>query len=614
MQASLTVAAYADGYGVEAGSLGQNTYALGAGNGAVLAGFPWFQADSVYSTAAVADLYANGDSQIISGGDSTAGIAYGQTYSNGGHIRIISTAGNLFTGNPAGGLVCQYNTNQNIDRSSPAVGQFLSGGAVGIAIGDGSYYSGASDSDTVFAMNTGCGLAWSNVLDGITADSPALADVQGNGQLDVVEGTQAGSGGTIYVLNGTNGNVVWSAPASGEVIGSPVTADLTGGGYQDVIVPTTQGIDIFDGRSGAQVATLGADDGFQNSPLVTDDPDGHIGITGAGYTAQRRLTGVITHWEIDDTSGSGASVYETGAWPQFHHDPQLTGDAGTPAPTIEVPCNAPAGGPNGYILSATDGGVFDYGNIPFCGSTGSIHLNRPVVADALTQDGGGYWEVASDGGLFSFGDAGFYGSMGGKPLNQPIVGMAATPDGKGYWEVASDGGIFDFGDAGFYGSAGSIHLNSPIVGMAATPDGKGYWLVASDGGIFSYGDATFHGSMGGSPLNRPIVGMADDAHTGGYWEVASDGGIFSFGAPFYGSTGSMHLNAPIVGMEANRNGSGYRFVASDGGIFSYNAPVLSVRWVASPSTNPSWPWPGPERRTAPGDRLSCAGPPRFRAG
>ena len=168
-------------------------------------GFPWFQADSVFSTAAVADLYADGDTQIISGGDSTAGIAYGQTYSNGGHIRIISTAGNPFTGNPAGGLVCQYNTNQNIDRSSPAVGQFLSGGAVGIAIGDGSYYSGASDSDTVFAINTGCGLAWSKVLDGITADSPALADVQGNGQLDVVEGTQAGSGGTIYVLNGTNG-------------------------------------------------------------------------------------------------------------------------------------------------------------------------------------------------------------------------------------------------------------------------------------------------------------------------------------------------------------------------------------------------------------------------
>jgi hypothetical protein len=570
--ASPTVGSYAGGYGVEAGSLGQNTYALGAANGAMLAGFPWFSADSVFSTAAVADLYADGNNELISGGDSSAGVAYGETYSNGGHIRILSSAGDSGTFNPGGGLVCQYNTNQNIDRSSPAVGQFLAGGGVGIAIGDGSYYSGASDSNKVFAINTGCGLAWSDTLNGITADSPALADVQGNGQLDVVEGTQTG---TIYVLNGANGATVWSAGTSGEVIGSPVTADLTGGGYQDVIVPTTNGIDIFDGRSGAEVDVLGTNEGFQNSPLVTADPDGHIGITGAGYESiSGQGVSVIQHWEIDDTAASGANVNETGAWPQFHHDPQLTGDAGTPAPTIEVPCNAPATAPNGYLLSGTDGGVFNYGNIPFCGSTGSIHLVKPVVGTALTRDGGGYWEVASDGGMFSFGDAGFFGSMGGKPLNEPIVGMAATSDGQGYWEVASDGGIFSFGDATFYGSTGGIHLNQPIVGMAATPDGKGYWLVASDGGIFSYGDAKFFGSMGGKPLNSPIVGMAADAATGGYWEVAADGGIFSFGAPFYGSTGSIHLNRPIVGMQANRTGSGYRFVASDGGVFTYNDPFF----------------------------------------
>ncbi len=569
VSASLTVGNYAGGFGVEAGSLGQNTYALGAGNGALLGGFPWFQADSVFSTAAVADLYGDGDNELISGGDSSAGLAYGQTYSNGGHIRILSSAGNAGAATPSGGLICQYNTTQNIDRSSPAVGQFLGGGAVGIAIGDGSIYGpSVSDANKVFAINTSCGLAWSDQLNGVTADSPALANVTGNGQLDVVEGTAAN---TVYVLNGTNGATVWSAGTTGQVIGSPVTADLTGGGYQDVIVPTTAGIDIFDGKSGAEVAVLDQSYGFQGSPLVTDDPDGHIGITAAGYFGSND-TGYIAHWEIDNTNGSGSSINEPGAWPQFHHDPQLTGDAGTPQPTLQVPCNAPAGAPNGYLLSASDGGVFNYGNIPFCGSTGSIHLNKPVVASAMTRDGGGYWEVASDGGIFAFGDAQFYGSMGGKPLNQPIVGMAATPDGGGYWLVASDGGIFSFGDAKFYGSTGGMRLNQPIVGMAATPSGGGYWLVASDGGIFSYGNAKFSGSMGGKPLNQRIVGMAADGQTGGYWEVAADGGIFSFGAPFYGSTGSIRLNAPIVGMESSGNGAGYRFVASDGGIFSYNAP------------------------------------------
>ena len=111
----------------------------------------------------------------------------------------------------------------------------------------------------------------------------------------------------------------------------------------------------------------------------------------------------------------------------------------------------------------------------------------------------GYWLVASDGGIFTYGDAQFYGSTGSIHLNKPIVGMAPTPDGGGYWLVASDGGIFAYGDAQFYGSTGSIHLNKPIVGMAPTPDGGGYWLVASDGGIFAYGDAQFYGSTGAHP-------------------------------------------------------------------------------------------------------------------
>jgi hypothetical protein len=172
----------------------------------------------------------------------------------------------------------------------------------------------------------------------------------------------------------------------------------------------------------------------------------------------------------------------------------------------------------------------------------------PPVAPVTTK---GYWLVASDGGIFNYGDAGFYGSTGGIHLNEPIVGMAATPDGGGYWLVASDGGIFNYGDAGFYGSTGSIHLNKPIVGLAATPDGKGYWLVASDGGIFNYGDAGFYGSTGGIHLNKPIVGMAATPDGGGYWLVASDGGIFNYGdAGFLGSSGSLLLNKPVVGMAA----------------------------------------------------------------
>ncbi|MDP9333987.1 MAG: neutral zinc metallopeptidase [Actinomycetota bacterium] len=201
----------------------------------------------------------------------------------------------------------------------------------------------------------------------------------------------------------------------------------------------------------------------------------------------------------------------------------------------------------GYDLIASDGGIFSFGDAHFFGSTGGIHLNRPIVGSSVTPSGKGYWLVASDGGIFAFGDARFFGSTGGIHLNQPIVGMASTPLGRGYWFVASDGGIFAFGDARFFGSTGAMHLNQPIVAMAAAPSGLGYWFVASDGGIFAFGNAHFFGSAGGSHLNRPIVGMAASALGQGYWLVASDGGIFAYGgAGFFGSTGAIALNQPII--------------------------------------------------------------------
>jgi hypothetical protein len=209
----------------------------------------------------------------------------------------------------------------------------------------------------------------------------------------------------------------------------------------------------------------------------------------------------------------------------------------------------------GYWVVASDGGIFTFGNAPFEGSTGGIHLNAPIVGMAATSDGGGYWLVASDGGIFAFGDAEFLGSMGGRPLNQPIVGMAAAPSGRGYWLVAADGGIFAYGDARFQGSMGGTPLNEPVVGMAATPSGGGYWMTASDGGIFTFGDAPFEGSLGGSPLNEPVVGMAGSRSGHGYWLAAADGGVFAYGdAPYEGSDGGTAKQAVAVGIAGRPGG------------------------------------------------------------
>jgi hypothetical protein len=222
----------------------------------------------------------------------------------------------------------------------------------------------------------------------------------------------------------------------------------------------------------------------------------------------------------------------------------------------------------GYRLVATDGGIFSFGNQQFCGSTGNITLNRPIIGMARTANGGGYWLLASDGGIFNFGNAHFYGSAGGSGAAQPFVGMVSTPSGHGYWLANANGSVYAYGDAKYHGSAAGRHLASPVAAMTATPTGRGYWLATKSGQVLAFGDAHPYGSTGA--LNQPILDMTRTRSGHGYWLLGSDGGIFTFGdAHFYGSTGGIHLNQPIVGMEVTPRGKGYWLVARDGGIFTF---------------------------------------------
>jgi hypothetical protein len=578
---------------VIAPTTGQFTDAFNAVTGALLPTFGRFQGDGDFATPALADLYHNGQTEVVDAADSTMGLADNHQYYDGGILRVLDPAANadqVLPGvtvatpglRPADGTLppndllpgeeCEFLTNQALE-SSAAVGEFVgSTEKVGIAFGDADYFAGASDTDKVFAVDTSCNLLWQASLNGTTADSPALADALGNGQLQVIEGTNIGNGfsaGSVYVLNGLNGAVDWSAPATGAVIGSITTADLTGQGYQDLLVPTTDGVDIFDGRSGQMVAVLESGEGFQNSPLVTNDPNGTLGITIAGYNGLNQ--GVIVHFEM--AKPAGVSATESGAWPEFHHDPQLTGDAGT-AVTVEVPCTAPAH-PAGYYMVGSDGGVFNFGNLPFCGSTGNLTLNQPVVAMAVTHSSGGYWLVARDGGVFAFGNAnaGLNSLPGLGVTVDDIVGMVPTADGNGYWLVGADGGVFAFGDAGYIGSLPGDHVTTDdIIDIVPTADGRGYWMIGRDGGVFALGDAGSYGSLPGDHVSVDnIVGMVPSADGHGYLLVGADGGTFAFGdAVNYGSLPGDKVSVDdVIGVLGSPDRRGYLLVGADGGVFQF---------------------------------------------
>lgn len=550
---------------VVAPSVGQEEYAINASSGRVLPGFPWFTADSVFTTPALADVYQDGQTDIIEGGDQTPGMSYGVLYLRGGHMRVISPTGTLGSNSPTGGLVCEANPDQGVE-SSPAVGRFLAGGGIGIVAGTSQTWPGAHMTDKLIAYSPSCAMVWAASLDGFTTSSPALADLEGNGTLDVVEGTNAGNGnGSVYALAGPTGRVLWQRSV-GEVIGGVVTADL-GAGYQDVIAPTVHGAYVLDGRTGRVLAQLAPSLGMESSPLVTDDPNGTVGITLAGHNGLD--AGQVDHYEI--AGSNGAKVDVAGAWPMFHHDPQLTGDAGVDlarTTALQRQCAAPRGTPAGYYELTRDGQVFRFGNLASCGDIAGEGLR--AVAIAATPDGGGYW-VATAGRLFSFGDAlVVHAHVNG------VVAIAATPDGKGLWAVSGAGKVWAFGDAELYPGHAP---RPPVVAMASSADGHGYLLVDPEGDVSAYGSARAYAA----PANvHDITGVATGPATGGYWLVSATGTVYAYAAATYGSVPASAGEHAVVGIASGLGG--YRLLDGGGGLFCFGAePAVGTdRGAAQP--------------------------------
>ena len=320
-----------------------------------------------------------------------------------------------------------------------------------------------------------------------------------------------------------------------------------------------------------------------------DLPDTKLTVTLPAQAAGKVDVTVLGPGGRSPVSAAGAFTYTAAVTPAPTPTPTTNPAPTSPSPTSPTATPTTPAAPNvlssvsssllgeqGYAMAASDGGVFNFGTLPFLGSLGGLRPVQPIVAIEHTPSGRGYWLVGADGGVFAFGDARFLGSTGGIRLAKPIVAMRSTQSGNGYWLVASDGGVFAFGDARFFGSTGAIQLARAIVGMERSASGNGYWLVGADGGIFAFGDAIFRGSTGSMRLASPVVAVARSAGGAGYLLVAADGGVFAFGdAAFRGSTGATRLNSPIVGMARTATGGGYWLCARDGGVFAFGSAAFA---------------------------------------
>ncbi len=155
--------------------------------------------------------------------------------------------------------------------------------------------------------------------------SPALADITGDGKLEVLI---PGSNGRLYAITPTGADapgwpVVYSATTYTE--SSPIVADVNGDGSPDILLGD-EGAFINGWRSsGAPLDgfPLVMKDSVRGTPAITDlDGDGSVEIVAVGYDRS------VYVWDMP-----GAYSEATAPWPMFHANLHRNGVYGFVVPT-----------------------------------------------------------------------------------------------------------------------------------------------------------------------------------------------------------------------------------------------------------------------------------------
>jgi len=552
------------------GSYDHNIYALQP-DGHLVPGFPVQRADSIWSSPTLVDTSQTGRDDIIMGGD-----ASGFDHCRGGWIVDYRYVG----AGPK--LMWQRCTAQTI-WSSPTVGILNNTGRPAVVVGT-SFYSGYKSATTneiiaVYADNGENVPGWPVTARGPTFGSPAIGRI--DGQLAVVSTSCArciNGPATVSAWSGS-GHQIWSEifDPHNEATSSPVLADLTGGADDgdDVLVGAGRGLYVLAGDTGKVLPIAGSrqpalEPGCDtaNSAAVAYVP----GAPGNGWMLYFACGGpTIPARLVAYPFPTAPAASDPPTWPEWRANADRTGIADPPV-IPGKPCVPTSSNGAGYRLATSDGAVFDFGKLSYCGGLNTDVLPSNVVSMASTPDGGGYWLLLEDGSVYAFGDAKWFGDLRGSawrggpvPPGAPVVGLAATADGDGYFVVAADGSVYAFGDAKYRGSRGGLQTDGSVVGIAVDPLTDGYWIATAQGAVYAEGTVNW-GSAAGLKLASPIVSIAAWPDGAGYWLAAQNGDVYSYGVRADGSKSHENVRSPVVGIAPSPSGNGYWLAAANGSV------------------------------------------------
>jgi hypothetical protein len=340
--------------------------------------------DTVWSSSAVGDIDGDGQNEIVFGtdqGQTDVPCPYPpDTPTNycGGSLQVFHLNGQELPGFP-------FRSWQHI-KSEPVLTDLNADGRLDIVFGTGTYYdtSGLTPNDSfqVYAVNyLGQNLpGWPVTLGGATDGEPAIADLNNDGNLEVVMGTgdyycfQAVCGGLkhgeiggLYAIysdgnNHSGGPFMWhvqpqtSDPTHGNgAIRGPLIADVNNDGQLDVIYSLGWEVQVVNGLNGQYVVGGSLSNNMYTGsysvlapPAVGDlDNDGKLEVVAGTALNNQGTIGAVKVWR----PGASSPAYPPRQpFPMFRANAKHTGVyvrptlTGGPPSSVTV-LHAPGRGP-----------------------------------------------------------------------------------------------------------------------------------------------------------------------------------------------------------------------------------------------------------------------------
>lgn len=611
------------------GSVDHRLYAFHH-DGKLVAGWPRFIRDTVWTSPALADLNNDGTLEIIIGVDTHAEPAFGTP--DGGGLYVLNADGSDFPGWP-----------RFIDQviySSPAIADLDGDGSLEIIHGTGPYFDNPEAGYKLYVWNANGSLKWTGQTQGYTMSSPAVGNIDNDPQLEIVINSINDQATHAWNHDGTK---LWSVVPkdltgkSLQLMTSPMLADYNNDGKADVFVTLYWESAVLDGPTGRQLTATS----FPNNPLpsyLTNhtvdsspalgdiDGDGLLELVLASANDGSGQYGQVMFWNLDTPA-----TLERAPWPQFSQNAAHTGyyrptpafDAQVVSHTLPKVALPGTTYPVSITFKNTGVETWTTNNVRLTSLGNSIpaQIALPQTVQAgqtvtlqftwQAPNENRYvdlqWRLVQTQNSNQFGQrSAAKVKVGNQPALQVLtvegifaggLASAALPSPSGLWNWSASLAwkltddkrgyhLLDQYGAVWTGGDGMPLWKPPVrtdyQDLVLGPDGISYWLLAFDGSIYGcHPNGCDHRFSPAPPTNITARSLALTGDGKGVYVVDGFGALYRGGnAPALPQIAGFPLGQDLImRIKLTKSGQGYYLLDKYGRIYAGgNAPALEMKY------------------------------------